>query len=150
VKDYISEARQKAAVAMIPLMLIGLAQDDMEFLRESNRQKQQENLLRTLFFKVWWSAIMADLPEFDLDVRKLKLSEIHLADYNPRKKVHDMPDFYEFLYKSLLRFGYINPIVVNIHENKNIIVVKSTVSIICEWLKTWKEQGRCRSFRYSR
>lgn len=76
---------------------------------------------------------MADLPEFDLDVRKLKLSEIHLADYNPRKKVHDMPDFYEFLYKSLLRFGYINPIVVNIHEGKNIIVGgNQRYSIICD------------------
>lgn len=76
---------------------------------------------------------MSELPEFDLDVRKLKLSEIHLADYNPRKKVHDMPDFYEFLYKSLLRFGYINPIVVNIHDGKNIIVGgNQRYSIICD------------------
>lgn len=41
-KDYISEARQKAAVGDDTFNANPeLAQDDMEFLRESNRQKQQ-------------------------------------------------------------------------------------------------------------
>ena len=50
---------------------------------------------------------MPELPNFELNVKQMKLSEIHTADYNPRKSVHDLPEFYEQLYSSLLKVGYV-------------------------------------------
>lgn len=65
---------------------------------------------------------MPELPNFELNVKQMKLSEIHTADYNPRKSVHDLPEFYEQLYSSLLKLGYVSPIIVNVKDGKNIIV----------------------------
>jgi ParB-like chromosome segregation protein Spo0J len=76
---------------------------------------------------------MSELPEFEVDVQKMRLSDIHTADYNPRKKVHDIPEFYEYLYNSVLSLGYINPIIVNIKDGKNIIVGgNQRYAVICD------------------
>jgi ParB-like chromosome segregation protein Spo0J len=60
--------------------------------------------------------------EFKVDKARKKLSELHIADYNPRKSVHDDPEFYEKLYKSINTFDYIDPIVINTRDGKNVIV----------------------------
>jgi ParB-like chromosome segregation protein Spo0J len=64
------------------------------------------------------------VPDLEFKVTKTqkKLSDIHVADYNPRKSVHDDPEFYERLYKSITTFDYIDPIIINTRDGKNVIV----------------------------
>lgn len=76
---------------------------------------------------------MATMPDLDIDLKKMKLSEINGASYNPRKSVHDIPEFYEKLYGSLLRLGYVSPIVVNVRDGKNVIVGgNQRYAVICD------------------
>jgi ParB-like chromosome segregation protein Spo0J len=60
--------------------------------------------------------------EFKVKKSQKKLSELHVADYNPRKSVHDDPEFYTKLYNSILKFDYIDPIIINVKDGKNVIV----------------------------
>jgi ParB-like chromosome segregation protein Spo0J len=65
---------------------------------------------------------MPDSHDYKVKFTTMRLAELHTADYNPRKNVHDDPVFYERLYKSISKFQYIDPIIVNIRDGKNIIV----------------------------
>jgi len=63
-----------------------------------------------------------DNLNFELNKQKMKLVDIVSPEYNCRVDIRKLPDFYENLYTSILRLGYIDPIIVNIRDGKNIIV----------------------------
>lgn len=60
--------------------------------------------------------------DFTITTKRLKLSDLIEPDYNPRIKIHDDPEFYEYLYNSLTRLKYIDPIIVNVINEKNVII----------------------------
>jgi len=54
-----------------------------------------------------------------METRVFKLDELNAAEYNPREIEKENLDG---LSESLVSFGYLQPIVVNIRDNKNVIV----------------------------
>ncbi|CBR26898.1 hypothetical protein [Streptococcus phage phi-SsUD.1] len=48
-----------------------------------------------------------------MEIREIRLSELHPASYNPRKKLKKGDKEYEKIKQSLLKFGYVDPIIVN-------------------------------------
>ena len=48
-----------------------------------------------------------------MEIREIRLSESHPASYNPRKKLKKGDKEYEKIKQSLLKFGYVDPIIVN-------------------------------------
>ena len=48
-----------------------------------------------------------------MEIREIRLSELHPASYNPRKKLKKSDKEYEKIKQSLLKFGYVDPIIVN-------------------------------------
>ncbi|HEM3163701.1 TPA: DNA modification methylase [Streptococcus suis 92-1191] len=48
-----------------------------------------------------------------MEIREIRLSELHPASYNPRKKLKKGDNEYEKIKQSLLKFGYVDPIIVN-------------------------------------
>ncbi len=48
-----------------------------------------------------------------MEIREIQLSELHPASYNPRKKLKKGDTEYEKIKQSLLKFGYVDPIIVN-------------------------------------
>lgn len=48
-----------------------------------------------------------------MEIREIQLSELHPASYNPRKKLKKGDKEYEKIKQSLLKFGYVDPIIVN-------------------------------------
>ncbi|HFU3943069.1 TPA: site-specific DNA-methyltransferase [Streptococcus suis] len=48
-----------------------------------------------------------------MEIREIRLFELHPASYNPRKKLKKGDKEYEKIKQSLLKFGYVDPIIVN-------------------------------------
>lgn len=48
-----------------------------------------------------------------MEIKELPLKELKPADYNPRKKLKKGDKEYEKIKQSLLKFGYVDPIIVN-------------------------------------
>lgn len=48
-----------------------------------------------------------------IEIREIQLSELQPASYNPRKKLKKGDKEYEKIKQSLLKFGYVDPIIVN-------------------------------------
>ncbi|HEM5030728.1 TPA: DNA modification methylase [Streptococcus suis] len=48
-----------------------------------------------------------------MEIREIRLSELHPTSYNPRKKLKKGDKEYEKIKQSLLKFGYVDPIIVN-------------------------------------
>ncbi|HEM3491836.1 TPA: DNA modification methylase [Streptococcus suis] len=48
-----------------------------------------------------------------MEIREIRLSELQPASYNPRKKLKKGDKEYEKIKQSLLKFGYVDPIIVN-------------------------------------
>lgn len=48
-----------------------------------------------------------------MEIKELPLAELRPADYNPRKKLKKGDKEYEKIKQSLLKFGYVDPIIVN-------------------------------------
>ncbi|WP_099870641.1 site-specific DNA-methyltransferase [Streptococcus suis] len=48
-----------------------------------------------------------------MEIKEIRLSELHPASYNPRKKLKKGDKEYEKIKQSLLKFGYVDPIIVN-------------------------------------
>ncbi|HEQ5971027.1 TPA: site-specific DNA-methyltransferase [Streptococcus pyogenes] len=48
-----------------------------------------------------------------MEIREIRLTELHPASYNPRKKLEKGDKEYEKIKQSLLKFGYVDPIIVN-------------------------------------
>ncbi|HFI0087695.1 TPA: site-specific DNA-methyltransferase [Streptococcus suis] len=48
-----------------------------------------------------------------MEIIEIRLSELHPASYNPRKKLKKGDKEYEKIKQSLLKFGYVDPIIVN-------------------------------------
>jgi len=59
---------------------------------------------------------------YDIKKTAMRLSDLHVADYNARVSIHSDPVFYERLYNSIVKFKYIDPIIVNVKDGKNVIV----------------------------
>jgi len=73
------------------------------------------------------------LLDFDINIKKFRLSELASPEYNPKKSIHDDPDQYKALFESIRNLGYIDPIIVNIKDGKNIIVSgNQRYSILCD------------------
>lgn len=51
-----------------------------------------------------------------MDIRKLKLKEIKLVNYNPRKRLEKTDEAYKRIKASIEEFGYVDPIIVNIRN----------------------------------
>ncbi|WP_165736551.1 site-specific DNA-methyltransferase [Streptococcus agalactiae] len=49
----------------------------------------------------------------NMEIKELPLSDLKPASYNPRKKLKKGDKEYEKIKQSLLKFGYVNPIIVN-------------------------------------
>jgi ParB-like chromosome segregation protein Spo0J len=76
------------------------------------------------------------MEEFKIEKESMRLSDLKIADYNPRKGVHDSPEFYERLYNSILKFNYIDPIIVNVKDGKNIIVGgNQRYTVLCDMVE---------------
>ena len=48
-----------------------------------------------------------------MEIKELPLSDLKPASYNPRKKLKKGDKEYEKIKQSLLKFGYVDPIIVN-------------------------------------
>lgn len=67
----------------------------------------------------------------NVEVGKIKLSELVSPDYNPRKDVRSHPVFYEKLHNSITKFNYANMIVVN-KNNNHIVSGNQRFKVICD------------------
>lgn len=56
------------------------------------------------------------------EIRTMSLSDLNPAPYNPRDRLDPNSDKYKMLRQSLMEYGNVQPIVVNVHENRNVIV----------------------------
>ncbi len=54
-----------------------------------------------------------------MNLKKFKLADLSPADYNPRKIT---PEALSGLGKSMSKFGYLQPIVVNVRDDKNTVI----------------------------
>ena len=52
-----------------------------------------------------------------MEVRKIKLSEIRAAEYNPRRDLKPTDDEYKSLKRSIETFGFVEPLIVNERDN---------------------------------
>ena len=48
-----------------------------------------------------------------MNIQKVKIQKLKIAEYNPRKKLTPEDPEYQKLKRSILEFGYVMPIVVN-------------------------------------
>ena len=48
-----------------------------------------------------------------MEFKKIKISELIPASYNPRKKLKPGDREYEKIKNSILEFGYVDPVIVN-------------------------------------
>ncbi len=53
-----------------------------------------------------------------MEVRKIKLSEIRAAEYNPRRDLKPTDDEYKSLKRSIETFGFVEPLIVNERDMK--------------------------------
>jgi len=57
-----------------------------------------------------------------METRIFKLADINPASYNPRKDLKPGDEQYEAIKQSIDSYGFVEPLVVNIHDGKNILV----------------------------
>jgi len=57
-----------------------------------------------------------------LEIKKFKVDEINPAPYNPRIDLQPGDPDYEKLKKSILEFDYVEPIIINMREDSNVLV----------------------------
>lgn len=48
-----------------------------------------------------------------MDIQKIKIENLKIADYNPRKDLKPEDEEYQKIKKSLVEFGYVAPVIVN-------------------------------------
>ncbi len=55
-----------------------------------------------------------------LKIKQVNIDEIHMADYNPRQLTKNQ---YKYLKDSIYKFGLVDPLIININQDrKNILV----------------------------
>lgn len=59
---------------------------------------------------------LAEMVGLYMDIQIIKLKEIKLTKYNPRKKLNKMDEAYKRIKASVEEFGYVDPIIVNIRN----------------------------------
>jgi len=69
-----------------------------------------------------------------MKVIQRNIDDLIHAEYNPREMTADQ---YEHLKSSLLRFGFVDPVIVNTHPDRKDIVVGGH-----QRLKVWRELGK--------
>ena len=52
-----------------------------------------------------------------MEIRKIKIEELHLAEYNPRINLKETDEIYQKIKASIEEFGYVEPIIVNSRNN---------------------------------
>jgi ParB-like chromosome segregation protein Spo0J len=52
-----------------------------------------------------------------MEIKKLPIDKIKLAEYNPRKDLNELDEEYQKLKRSIEEFGYVSPIIVNQKNN---------------------------------
>lgn len=57
-----------------------------------------------------------------METRIFKLDELNPAGYNPRKDLKPDDKQYQAIQNSIEQFGFVEPLVVNVHDGKNMIV----------------------------
>lgn len=57
-----------------------------------------------------------------METRIFKLDELNPAGYNPRKDLKPDDKQYQDIQNSIEQFGFVEPLVVNVHDGKNMIV----------------------------
>lgn len=57
-----------------------------------------------------------------MDTRILKLADINPAAYNPRKDLKPGDKQYEAIKHSIEQYGFVEPLVVNVHDGRNVLV----------------------------
>ena len=67
----------------------------------------------------------------DLNIRKVAVSKINPAKYNPRKDLKPGDPAYEKLKRSMTEFGYVEPIIWN-EETRNIVGGHQRYKILVE------------------
>lgn len=74
-----------------------------------------------------------------MNLTKLKIGDLKIATYNPRKELNEKDKEYQKIKNSILEFGYVAPIIVN----KDMTVISGHQRI-----KSFKRNGNCRSRMY--
>lgn len=57
-----------------------------------------------------------------VETRKMHLQSLNPAPYNPRDRLHPESEQYAMLKKSIMQYGNVQPIVVNVRDDRNVIV----------------------------
>ena len=65
-----------------------------------------------------------------MEFKKIKISDLHPADYNPRKKLKPGDAEYEKIKNSIQEFGYVDPVIVN--KDMTIIGGHQRVSVLSD------------------
>lgn len=55
----------------------------------------------------------------EMKMEKRKLSELRPADYNPRKALMPEDKEYQDIKRSIEKFGYVDPIIINSERNRD-------------------------------
>lgn len=68
-----------------------------------------------------------------MEVHQFKIADVQFADYNPRKLTNDQ---FEHLKKSLDRFGFVDPVIINRHPERMNVLVGGH-----QRTRTWEKMG---------
>ena len=74
-----------------------------------------------------------DLSKFEINIELVEISKLKASEYNPRKiSKHD----YEELYKSIVKYGLVDPLIINVNpKRKNIVIGGHQRLKICKEIK---------------
>lgn len=57
-----------------------------------------------------------------MEIKKVSINEINDAKYNPRKDLQPTDPEYVKLKKSIEHYGYVEPIILNVNDGRNVVV----------------------------
>lgn len=73
-----------------------------------------------------------------MEIKKIKIEELNLADYNPRIELSETDETFKKIEKSIEEFGYVDPVIINAdgtiiggHQRVNILKKLGYTEIEC-------------------
>ena len=61
-----------------------------------------------------------------MNLKKLKIGDLKIATYNPRKELTEKDKEYQKIKNSIIEFGYVTPIIVN----SDMTVIRDRKSVV--------------------
>lgn len=79
-----------------------------------------------------------------MNIQKNEISKLKAAEYNPRKDLQPGDKEYEKIKRSILEFGYVDPIIIN---KDYTVIRRSSKTKSIKRIRLYRSRVRCGRFR---